>query len=142
MAWCSPWFMFVNQFGHPDIGDTDDLGLFQNLALVSPGLWHDQAVFRIAIVQFDQMPSGTGLRHALFFRIDEMVTRFVLEEVIDFELVRCLLNMGSSLKWKGLRMLTPRSSYSFGKDDNRIVVSRVVRSARFRSTAPSAAGFT
>jgi len=40
-----------------------------------------------------------------------------------------LPNMGSSLKWKGLRMLTPRSSYSFGKDDSWIVIARTARPA-------------
>ena len=44
--------MFVNQFGYADIADTHDLGLFQNLALVSPGLRHHQAVFGIAVSQF------------------------------------------------------------------------------------------
>ena len=78
----------MNQFGYADIGNTDDFGLFKYLALVSSCLRHHQAVFGVTVVKLDEMPSGTGLRHAFFFRVNDVVTRIVLEEVVDFELLR------------------------------------------------------
>lgn len=64
--------VLVHQPGYADIGDAENLGLLEQFLACGIRVRHHQTVFRIGMMQADQVRSRRSIRQAFVLRLDDL----------------------------------------------------------------------